>query len=62
MITGKIIKKELAQQGTTEERLFKLLESMDWKLWEMYQIMKSQSNDTQKPGIKTKPVKKTDEE
>lgn len=61
MITGKIIKKESAPQGTTEERLFKLLESIDWKLWEMYQIMKLQSNDTKKPSIKPKLTKKTEE-
>jgi len=30
---------------TTEEKLFKLLESIDWKLWEMYNIMKAQSGD-----------------
>lgn len=24
----------------TQERLFKLLESIDWKLWEMYNMMK----------------------
>jgi hypothetical protein len=25
---------------TSEERLFKLLEGIDWKLWEMYNMMK----------------------
>jgi len=38
MINSKITKQ--AAQQTNEERLFKLLESIDWKLWEMYNMMK----------------------
>jgi len=37
MITSKITK---TPNGTTEERLFKLLESIDWKLWEIMNMMK----------------------
>jgi len=49
---------------TTEEKLFKLLESIDWKLWEMYNIMKAQA-EPQKPGkadaaSKTKITKKVE--
>ena len=38
MINSKITKQ--ATQQSSEEKLFKLLESMDWKLWEMYNMMK----------------------
>ena len=38
MINTKITK--TTAQQTNEERLFKLLEGMDWKLWEMYNMMK----------------------
>ena len=38
MINAKITKQ--ATQQTTEEKLFKLLESIDWKLWEMMNMMK----------------------
>lgn len=63
MITTKITKKDSAVSGSAEERLFKLLESMDWKLWEMYQILKAQTEDTaKKPSIKTKLSKKTEAE
>jgi len=37
MITSKITK---TPNGTTEERLFKILESIDWKLWEIMNMMK----------------------
>jgi hypothetical protein len=46
MINSKITK--VAAQQTTEERLFKLLESIDWKLWEMYNIMKEQAGISEK--------------
>jgi hypothetical protein len=52
MINSKITK--VAAQQTTEERLFKLLESIDWKLWEMYNIMKEQAGISEK-----KPTGKT---
>jgi len=43
MINTKITK--TTAQQTNEERLFKLLESMDWKLWEMYNMMKDFTSD-----------------
>ena len=38
MINSKVTKQ--AVQQTTEEKLFKLLEGIDWKLWEIYNMMK----------------------
>ena len=38
MINAKVTKG--APKETTEEKLFKLLESIDWKLWEIYNMMK----------------------
>lgn len=38
MISSKIAK--TAQQQTAEDRLFKVLEGIDWKLWEIYNMMK----------------------
>lgn len=43
MINSKFTK--TSQQQTNEEKLFKLLESMDWKLWEMYNMMKDYTAD-----------------
>ena len=40
-----------------EERLFKALESIDWKLWEMYNMMKD--NLSKKPAAKKPAAKKT---
>jgi hypothetical protein len=40
-----------------QEKLFKLLESIDWKLWEMYNMMKD--NLPEKPKTTTK--RKTEE-
>jgi hypothetical protein len=54
MINAKITK-QVAQQSS-EEKLFKLLESIDWKLWEMYNIMKEH---TTSPPTKSKIVKAT---
>jgi hypothetical protein len=51
MINSKITKQ--AAQQTNEEKLFKLLESIDWKLWEIYNMMKDNLPE------KTKTVKKT---
>jgi len=56
MINSKITK-QVAQQ-TNEEKLFKLLESIDWKLWEIYNMMKD--NLPEQPKTKTK-AKKTEE-
>jgi hypothetical protein len=38
MINSKITKQ--AEKQTTEEKVLKLLESIDWKLWEMYKVVK----------------------
>ena len=39
-----------------QEKLFKLLEGIDWKLWEMYNMMKDnlpqKEKTTAKPGAK----------
>jgi hypothetical protein len=54
MINSKITKNSPAQQSN-EERLFKLLESIDWKLWEMYNMLKDNLPEaTKKPATKTK--------
>lgn len=55
MINAKITK--TTQQQNNEERLFKLLESMDWKLWEMYNMMKDFTNPESK---KTKAIDKNE--
>ncbi len=57
MINAKITKG--APKESTEERLFKLLESIDWKLWEIYNMMKDNlpANTTNKAV--SKPVKKS---
>jgi len=48
MINSKITK--TATQQITEDRLFKLLESIDWKLWEMMNMMKeAREEPTSKP-------------
>jgi hypothetical protein len=61
MINSKITKS--IQQQSSEEKLFKLLESIDWKLWEMYNILKDQVPEKTKPSTtaKTKTTKKTEE-
>jgi hypothetical protein len=57
MINTKLTR-NIPHPPTTEERLFKLLESIDWKLWEMYSMMKDSSQE-EAPAKKT--TKKTDE-
>ena len=52
-INAKITKAQPAT-GSDSERLFKLLESIDWKLWEMYQMMKAQTDSTKPAGKTTK--------
>jgi hypothetical protein len=56
MITSKITKG--APTASTEERVLKLLESIDWKLWEMYNMMKDnlpeQPKATKTPKTATK--------
>ena len=62
MINAKITKG--APKESTEERLFKLLESIDWKLWEMYNMLKdnvpNSTKEVKKPAT-TKAKKTTDE-
>ena len=58
MITSKITKG--TPKEDPQEKLFKLLESIDWKLWEMYNMMKDNlPSENKKPVIKSK--KTTDE-
>jgi len=59
-INAKITKAQPAT-GSDSERLFKLLESIDWKLWEMYQMMKAQT-DGAKPAAKGIKAKKAETE
>ena len=58
MINSKITKQ--AAQQTNEEKLFKLLESIDWKLWEIYNMMKD--NLPEKPKTVKKTTAKKSEE
>jgi hypothetical protein len=60
MINSKITKQ--AQQQSSEERLFKLLEGIDWKLWEMYNMLKKET-EAKNPATKTaaKAPKKVEE-
>ncbi len=52
MINSKITKQ--ANQQTTEEKLFKLLESIDWKLWEIMNMMKDNLPEQSKTKTKAK--------
>ena len=65
MINSRLTK--TSEQQSNEEKLFKLLESMDWKLWEMMNMMKAymssqelESKSDTKPKSKT-PSKKSTE-
>jgi hypothetical protein len=55
MINAKVTKG--TPRENPEEKLFKLLESIDWKLWEIYNMMKD--NLPAKAEEKTAPAKKT---
>ena len=57
MINAKLTKQ--VEKQTNEEKLFKLLESIDWKLWEIYNMMKD--NLPEKPAAKKATVKKAAE-
>jgi hypothetical protein len=57
MINSKITKQ--AAQQSSEEKLFKLLESIDWKLWEMMNMLKD--NLPEQSKTKTKTIKKSEE-
>ncbi len=58
MINAKLTK--AAAQNSNEERLFKLLESIDWKLWEIYNMMKDNlpAKSETEEETKTKPAAK----
>lgn len=56
MINAKLTK--AAAQNSNEERLFKLLESIDWKLWEMYNILKDNAPVKAEDETKAKPAAK----
>jgi hypothetical protein len=58
MINSKITKQ--AAQLSTEERVIKLLEGIDWKLWEMYNMMKDDQSDAISTKSK-KSIRKTEE-
>jgi hypothetical protein len=58
MINSKITKQ--AAQQSSEEKLFKLLESIDWKLWEMMNMLKDNLPEQSKTTKKSS-TKKTDE-
>jgi len=53
MITSKITKNKNATTDSTEERVLKLLESIDWKLWEMYNMMKDNLPEKSKTAKST---------
>jgi hypothetical protein len=57
MITSKITKG--APKEDPQEKLFKLLESIDWKLWEIYNMMKDNlPQETPAKKTTTKTAKK----
>jgi hypothetical protein len=60
MINSKITKQ--AAQQSSEEKLFKLLESIDWKLWEMYNILKKETEGKTPAAKVPKPATKKTEE
>lgn len=55
MINSKVTKQ--ANQQSSEEKLFKLLESIDWKLWEIYNMMKDNLPEKATPAKKTTKAK-----
>jgi hypothetical protein len=58
MINSKITKQ--ANQQSSEEKLFKLLESIDWKLWEIYNMMKDNLPEKPKTAPKTTAKKESE--
>jgi hypothetical protein len=58
MISSKLTK---TTPPTSEERLFKLLEGIDWKLWEMYNMMKDNLPEKTKAKKTNKTEEKTEE-
>ncbi len=58
-INAKVTKGAPAQDS--QEKLFKLLEGIDWKLWEIYNMMKDNLPEQSKTAVK-KTSKKANEE
>ena len=58
MINSKVTKG--APAVATEEKLFKLLESMDWKLWEIMNMLKDNIPE-KTDAVKTTKSKKSEE-
>lgn len=48
MINSKITKTTV-NQLTTEDRVLKFLEGIDWKLWEIYKMLKEQTENSETP-------------
>jgi hypothetical protein len=61
MINTKVTKGAPSQDS--EEKMFKLLESMDWKLWEIMNMLKDNLPEKAKAAApaKTSKAKKTEE-
>jgi hypothetical protein len=57
MINSKITK-SVPNKEDPQEKLFKLLESIDWKLWEMYNMMKDQESGSPAKKTASKTTKK----
>ena len=57
MINSKITKN--AAQASTEERVIQLLEGIDWKLWEMYNMMKDNLPQKEEKKVAAKTSKTT---
>lgn len=55
MINSKITRGTVKEDP--QERLFKLLESIDWKLWEIYNMMKDNLPESSKTDDAKKPAK-----
>ena len=58
MINAKLTKQ--VKQETSEEKMFKLLESMDWKLWEIMNMIKDNLPEKAKKPIKSVEKKETE--
>ena len=48
MINTKVKKTANTTDAQTEEKFYKLLESIDWKLWEIMNMLKDNLPDTEK--------------
>jgi len=51
MINTKV-KKNTTNEVPSDEKLYKLLESMDWKLWEIMNMLKDNLPNTEKKAKK----------